>query len=469
MKRIYYATSICVFLFLTSITAFANSMQDIVIVLDNSGSMKKNDPQFLAPRAVINMLQNFSSDSRVSIMIFDQGINMALPLTPLSAESREAILSGLKQVNYNGRYTNSPAALERSIYELKNKGRKDASRFIIFMTDGIVDTGNKANDTEKTRWLREDLAADAASTGIRIFGIAFTDEADFQLIQTLSQKTGGEYFRALTAQDLDGVFKKISENLDAARPTSPKEPVTSAQTEKSLPWMIILFSVFGVAVIIAVAVLLKRKSPEPTTPPMAPSPPTTKIPRTILKDLSQITGKESHDITFPLTMIVRSISQPEEGINYITIDQKTISRHHATIEYKNRMFYISDHGSMNGTFLNSQKATNEVRLKHRDRVRFDKFEFEFFIPAAEGSGATVIATQLSDDSDAPAAIIPEKTQVTEVDDEGDTYIDQGQCPHHPAWHATVQCRKCKKYFCPQCVTGGDDPSGEICFDCLHIT
>ncbi len=87
------------------------------------------------------------------------------------------------------------------------------------MTDGIVDTGAPDRDLEKSKWLREDLAPDAADNGIKIFGIAFTEGADFQLIQSIAQKTEGEYYRALTAADLQNVFEQIDKIIN-----TPPEP-----------------------------------------------------------------------------------------------------------------------------------------------------------------------------------------------------------------------------------------------------
>jgi len=94
------------------------------------------------------------------------------------------------------------------------------------MTDGIVDTGNADRDLEKTKWLKEDLAADAADAGIRIFGIAFTENADFELIQSLAQNTDGEYYRALLADDLQKVFSNLNTLIN-----KPDEPEVTMEPE----------------------------------------------------------------------------------------------------------------------------------------------------------------------------------------------------------------------------------------------
>jgi hypothetical protein len=53
--------------------------KDIVLVLDNSGSMKKNDPSFLTGIAVREFLDRLEGDNRVAILLFDQTARGRLP------------------------------------------------------------------------------------------------------------------------------------------------------------------------------------------------------------------------------------------------------------------------------------------------------------------------------------------------------------------------------------------------------
>ncbi|HEV3142059.1 MAG TPA: VWA domain-containing protein, partial [Vicinamibacterales bacterium] len=70
---------------------------DLLLVLDNSGSMKQNDPQFLT-RAVVSEFVNskrLPADTRVGVVMFAESATMTMPLTPLS-EARQALQSSLE-------------------------------------------------------------------------------------------------------------------------------------------------------------------------------------------------------------------------------------------------------------------------------------------------------------------------------------------------------------------------------------
>ena len=195
-SRFAALTAGCVILLMSTL-ALAATPTDVMLILDNSGSMRQNDPAFLLKSAVSKFVSGLPAETHAGIIIFDQKVNYAVKLGVLDVTARGAIKHSLDSIDYRGQYTNIPAAMERAIFELKSTSRADANKVIVFMTDGIVDTGNAAVDGAKTNWLREELAAEAAESSIRIFGIAFTQEADFFLIQSLAKKTAGEYFRAL--------------------------------------------------------------------------------------------------------------------------------------------------------------------------------------------------------------------------------------------------------------------------------
>ncbi|MEN8131486.1 MAG: VWA domain-containing protein [Pseudomonadota bacterium] len=201
----------------------SESKRDIVLVIDNSGSMKKNDPEFLARHALKTFISESVDNTHLALITFDQNVNLTVPLTSLSAASRPILLDAIQEIDYSGSLTNSPAAIERAIYEIALHGRDDADKSIIFITDGIVDTGNKTRDKQQEDWMLEELSTLASNLDIRIFGIAFAEAANYQLIQDLVVKTGGDHFRVLLAEDLPSVFARLEELYRPATTLSPQE------------------------------------------------------------------------------------------------------------------------------------------------------------------------------------------------------------------------------------------------------
>ena len=442
--------------------------RDVIVLIDNSGSMRQNDPSFALKGALTKFFANLPADTRAGVLIFDQKVSYPVPLAAVDAALQDAVKNSLTKVDYRGQYTNIPAAMERAIYELKTGGRKDAAKIVVFMTDGIVDTGNPSVDAEKAKWLREELAADAADNGIRIFGIAFTENADFFLIQSLAKKTSGEYFRAIKPEDLDGAFAKVEERLGAAPsasapPTASPTDAVAAPAAAAAPGVDACLaalsaddrdaieqmakaasttaeqlctemnntpagqpvvtpapvpqpevdSITGVALVagsalilllaagVLVFILIKRRTAAPAAAelsrahamPAVAAPP--RVPAAFLKDINGITSEPATQLTAKPLMIGRIAGTDPDHADYFVVEMPTIGRRHALIRYRDFCFWIADQGSVNGTFLNGDRIEGERQLKHGDRVRFHKYEFEFSMPEMDDAGHTLFADPLN--------------------------------------------------------------------------
>jgi len=68
----------------------------------------------------------------------------------------------------------------------------------------------------------------------------------------------------------------------------------------------------------------------------------------------------------------------EEGRNLV-IPSDMVSRHHATVSFKDGQYYIEDNDSSNGTTLNNLplEPKKPHQLNHKDIMKFDMFEFIF--------------------------------------------------------------------------------------------
>jgi Mg-chelatase subunit ChlD len=391
---------------------------DAVFVIDNSGSMRRNDPQFTTRRVVrefADALADRGADSRLGMVVFDRDARLALPLSPLDAgATRGRLEKSLARVDFRGQLTDSADGIERALYELRTRGRPDASRIVVFLTDGLIDTGDPRTDRESGRWLRETLAQAAAREKIRIFGIAFTESADVELIQTLALETGGEYYRAYRAEEIPAVTGEILERVGRAGTTSPETaatpaalagssgasggrsppPVSAASAGRRLPtlaWAALGALLLAAGLTVAALRSRERETPAvaPASPP-APAPPSAAPGRVPAKLLDIM--RASPQGVLPLSMERDRLSVGRDDTNDIVIPRDTVSSFHATLDHREGYYYVEDHRSTNGTRLNGAVlAANEpARLKSGDRIDFADYEFRFLIPDRLPSGKTVL-------------------------------------------------------------------------------
>jgi Mg-chelatase subunit ChlD len=397
-----------------------NQKLDIVLVLDNSGSMNKNDPEFLAKDVVTDFVMEMREGVRLGMIIFDQNVELLESLTDMTdSGARAGFLKSLNRLNYRGRFSDSPAAIERAIYELKNCGRKDAHKSIVFLTDGIVDTGDKIRDHEKEKWMKQDLAQESRKAEIHISGISFSNNADFSTIQALAFKTDGEYFRASNVEDIHHAVKKIYEvitkplsmpvakvaatttevapaipKIKPAMPT-PKEIEPAVAPVKEIPraqkqgfFLEILLA--GILVLLGIIVILMlfrgRSQPVIKEDSVAVAHPReeTPMPQALLVDVKNITSKKT------LILDKRMINIGRGSNNDVAIPQDTVSGFHATIECRDDTFYLEDQRSTNKTYLNGEeiKPYSPKRLKSGDEIIFADYRFVFLIAYQTPAGET---------------------------------------------------------------------------------
>jgi len=390
---------------------------DVLFLMDNSGSMIANDPNFITREVVTKFLMDLKEGFRVGMVTFDQEATLVESLSPVdTVADGKRFLKSLDRIDYKGQFTNTPAGMERAIYELKSNGREKAEKIIILLTDGIVDTGNKEQDTAGEAWLRDQLAMDCKKAGIRVFGVAFTEMADFRLIQTIALKTEGEYFRTFRSEDIPAVFEKINRIISAPKEKkAPREPVVEKEPVQIKPIIIqqpvplpapaasvnklfnplpLLLSGFIIIVIVVVLLIYLNKKREfkggQIMKKSAEALPSLEPPKGQAELIDTENVVSETDLSVPIENKIVRIGRDDS--NDIVIPKDSISSLHATIEYRNGYYYLEDHRSTNGTRLNDLqvKENTPMRLKSGDKIQLAVYEFRFLMPEMAPYGETVM-------------------------------------------------------------------------------
>jgi len=249
---------------------------DFVLVIDESGSMKKNDPANLrkdAAKLFVYLAETLNKGNRVLVSGFGKTTNIYLPLTDISGNEGQ-ISSAIDKIQSSQALTDMKGALKKIKNELDFRTDKKKT-VVIFLTDGSLtiedipletgdseqpsrdrpkkppsDDGPSAVPDNKTDTFKEDklkkndknsqddkpesvedapkresdyleiykkelldLCRQYSNSGIVIHPIAFTKEAELQVLEQMADITGGICYKPQEAKDLRASFLDILGNL----------------------------------------------------------------------------------------------------------------------------------------------------------------------------------------------------------------------------------------------------------------
>ena len=108
--------------------ASSQSSLDVVLILDQSGSMKQSDPARALLRAVATFAERLGNQDAFGLVVFGGQSRVACPLSPLSTDAvRREALEEIGRVRYSEPRTNIASGIERGLYELRVRGRAEAT------------------------------------------------------------------------------------------------------------------------------------------------------------------------------------------------------------------------------------------------------------------------------------------------------------------------------------------------------
>lgn len=109
-------------------------------------------------------------------------------------------------------------------------------------------------------------------------------------------------------------------------------------------------------------------------------------PRAWLHDLDNCTRTPSFEIIHDRISVGRTA--PSRGrtgdvtgaeTEYLVIRRNTIGRKHASVGFEDGAFYVEDLQSINGTYVNGERADGRLNVANGDEITFDEFRFRLVI------------------------------------------------------------------------------------------
>ena len=193
--------------------SYSNSINyDVMVVIDCSGSMSGNDPYFnytyknteyigsektvytcYRKLAAENFISAQGEGDRTGIILFSSGARLVCPLTNTKSDA----ITALNNINSSGG-TNFNDAISKSVNVLI-ESESNSKKMILFMSDGQAS-------------ISDSVLNYAIENKIVINTVYMGSTSDNELLKNIAEKTGGEYFKAVTAGELISIYSTIAIN-----------------------------------------------------------------------------------------------------------------------------------------------------------------------------------------------------------------------------------------------------------------
>ncbi|MBX4146003.1 vWA domain-containing protein [Paenibacillus lautus] len=182
----------------------AKPVKDIVLIIDNSGSMKDTDPNQDRYTAAKNLINRMDEDNRVSVMVFDHATTLLQPFTRVkNQEAKDEIIAEIDGLTTTDGGTDISLALEDTMTHIQESHDAARSAMVIMLSDGF-------SETDHARVLADYKQQQIA---VNTIGLSLVNPDGAQLLQTIAAETGGQYYDVQNAADLSFVFQKIYDDV----------------------------------------------------------------------------------------------------------------------------------------------------------------------------------------------------------------------------------------------------------------
>lgn len=205
---------------LWGVEASANS--NLRMLIDVSGSMRQNDPENLRVPALRLVSELLPAGNQAGVWLFADAPEVLIPAGEVDDAWKTLARQRLRRIHSNGNFTDIESAIKTAIKDWSGMGITDEERHLVLLTDGLVDVPEAANgadtDAASRQRILDTTIARLQDLGVKAHVVALSDQVDADLVEALTQQTGGWLEVAETADALQRAFLRMLEQ--SAPPTT---------------------------------------------------------------------------------------------------------------------------------------------------------------------------------------------------------------------------------------------------------
>ena len=176
---------------------------DLIVVMDISGSME-GDKITTARSSLLQFVQKLDERDRLRIDLFSSDVSTLTPLTPIG-QKRQQVLDSVSGIFEQGNTSLYDATL-RAYQDLQVEGDPKHIRAIVVLSDG-QDTASSATIDQVISQIT--ATESEGGNAIKVFTIAFGDDADKVVLQAIADPSGGRQYDS-SPETIQKIYDEIA-------------------------------------------------------------------------------------------------------------------------------------------------------------------------------------------------------------------------------------------------------------------
>lgn len=196
----------------------------IVLLLDSSRSMQRNDPENLRNQAAKLLLRFLSEEDSVAILRFDRDVAPISEFQSISVENLSALDNAIDTIPLEGNFTNLEQPVKAAYDLLSEQSQKGRRPVVILLSDGKMDPAPvHGSPVELTHKVVNVELPEYRRKKIPLYTLALGEEADAKLLEKFANAGRGTSWAATDVSTIHERFTELFLEL--------KQPVITPLTE----------------------------------------------------------------------------------------------------------------------------------------------------------------------------------------------------------------------------------------------
>ena len=194
------------FQFIYGLNSNNKKVNDILLLIDTSESMKSTDPNNDRFEATKNLIKNMNEEKRFSIYTFNNEALEIFPMTKATEKTKEEALKKLETLKDPIGQTNIKAALDNALMEIQSTSEVDRHAIVLLLSDGEDSFDLEKNFKEVIKPLQDNK--------ISVYTVGMAKVNNFKMLKRISEETSGNYYSVSEGKYLKDILSEIYKYRD---------------------------------------------------------------------------------------------------------------------------------------------------------------------------------------------------------------------------------------------------------------